>query len=201
MASTSLSKALAFIQKQSAHIVCLIERDHLLAVKIVYTLDMELQHFFEIISNNEGPMADMDENDAHYAADQLKEWLFGLEVNRVPSILLPASLGGSTPSLDNNKQGHKHIIGNELVVYDESKRKKTKQQTPGNQTRFCNKFVHQDWKVPPGKQYGLIFTGKRIKGWTVTTGPDGHQKATCCNFKQKEYAHHYAHTLTPTVMR
>lgn len=75
VALVSLNKALAFIQKCSAHIARLIKPDHLLAVKIFYTLDMELQHFFEMISDHKGPMANMDEDedDAHYTADQLKE--------------------------------------------------------------------------------------------------------------------------------
>ena len=204
VASTSLSKALAFIQKRSLHIARLIERDHLLAVKIVYTLDMELQHFFKIISDHEGPMADIDEDNAHYAADQLKEWLFGLEVNRVPSIVLPLALGGGTPVLDNDKRKYSDSMGKELVIYDESKRKKVKQQGVGNQSRFRNEFVFPDWKVPPGKQYGLIFTGERIKGWTVTTGPDGRRKATCCKFQAKgicsplcTYSHAYRDEMKP----
>lgn len=107
VASTLLSKVLVFIQKQLAHIARLIKRDHLLAVKIVYTLDMELQHFFELISDHEGPMDKMDEDNAHYATNQLKEWLFGLEVNRVPSIILPWALGGGSYGVETTSKSTK----------------------------------------------------------------------------------------------
>ena len=124
VASTSLIKALAFIQIQLAHIARLIKRDHLLAVKIVYTLDMELQHFFEIISEHKGPMVQMDEVNAHYVADQLKEWLFGLKVNRVPSIIFPASLEGHKTPNSNDKREYKEATSKDIVVYDDSRRKK-----------------------------------------------------------------------------
>lgn len=104
--STLLSKALLFIQKQSAHITRLIEHDHLLAVKIVSTLDMELQHFFKLILDHEGPKEDMDKDNAHYTANQLKEWLFGFEVSRVPFIILLLALGGGNliPNKDKREQ-------------------------------------------------------------------------------------------------
>jgi hypothetical protein len=75
----------------------------------MYQLDTELQKQFTIFAEHSSPMINMHRRDTVYAKEQSRHWLYGLEVNRTPSIMLPDELGG----------GHQHFTEHEEEESDE----------------------------------------------------------------------------------
>ena len=47
----------------------------MLAVKIVYLLDMELRCFSQIVVEHKGELSEMASCNTHYTTDQLSSWL------------------------------------------------------------------------------------------------------------------------------
>jgi len=207
-ASASLYAALRFVKRNSSHIARLISLDKMLAVKIAYQLDTELQKFFSLVSDHEGDISTIDEDDATYARDQLRFWLYGLEVNRAPSVMLPEELGGGSQAFK-NYQGRGYDDRSEDGLSGEAEPKKKRAKTgaqaassESSNERTTNGHIFADWALPKGKNYSAVFKDDNLKGWPVVKQPGGPRKSLCCKFQAKGncrarcgYAHVYHHEV------
>jgi hypothetical protein len=168
-ATISLVLALAFIRQNLSLIVCLTIIDTLLPVKIAYSLDLELQRYFTIICNHEGPMETLSRSDASFAEYQLKTWLYGIALSRIPSVILPIEFRGiehqARFGLDEEESEDEHQA---------SPRKKKKGSTSGpNNRTSCEGNTNPSWQLPSGKEYGQVFKGDALRGWPLIKGPGG----------------------------
>jgi len=206
-ASASIYAALRFVKRNSAHISRLIGLDTMLAVKISYQLDVELQKFFSLVSDHEGDIMDIDPDDATYARDQLSLWLYGLEVNRAVTVMLPDELGGNSRAFKN------YMIAGEVIDSDhdddhEPKKKKAKAGgTSGTgDDRSSNGHMLAAWTLPKGKSYASIFNSENLKGWPIVRQPNGPRKSLCVKFQAKGqckvrcgFSHAYHHEIDEAV--
>jgi hypothetical protein len=122
VATISLFLALRFVRQHSSLISRLTMMDRLLPVKIAYTLDLELQKYFSIIGDHEGEMSTLSPSDAGFAENQLQTWLYGIEMNRIPNVILPPELGGE----DFGPRGRQASMGSDEEDYQNPRAKKAK---------------------------------------------------------------------------
>jgi hypothetical protein len=145
-------------------------------------------------------MINLHRDDVTYAKDQLRHWLYGLEVNRTPSIMLPDELGG----------GHQRFVeqAEEESDDDASPRKKKKKKvssddasTPNKDRYAINKRTVNDhpfpsWCLPADADYKKVFTEGALKGWPIVQQPGYPKKSLCCRFQALghcKYRCGYAH--------
>lgn len=206
--TVSLEKALAFVERYSAHLSRLIEGDPMLATKIVYQLDVELQKQFNLIAEHDGPMKDMYREDTTYARDQLHHWLYPLEVNRAPVIMLPAELGGRGAQRSERSRIEERDSESEDDAPTPKKKAKKK---ISNSERFVinertvNEHMYPKWCMPAGKDYRAVFKGDSLKGWPIVQQPGYGKRSLCCKFQSTGqckfrcgYAHIYHNEMTAT---
>jgi hypothetical protein len=155
VAVDELKKALKFLKKNSPAISQQLTTDSKLAIKIVYLLDRELQHFFRILGDAAADMSLMDEDDECYLHDTVKTWLPHIETGRIPTVILPKILGGESP--------------------DTQTRRPPKNDRYSNTPRIdklvpaTNPTVNPDWTIPAGRRYNEFFRGRMesVRNWPL----------------------------------
>jgi hypothetical protein len=130
---------------------------------LILGLDLELQR----------PMETLSPSDASFAEDQLKTWLYGIALNRIPSVILPIEFGWIE---------HQTRFGqDEEESEDEhqaSPRKKKKGSGPNN-CMSCEGNINPSWRLPTGKEYGQVFKGDALRGWPLADQRTSRKETKC----------------------
>jgi hypothetical protein len=167
VAVDGLNKALKFLKRNSPAISQQLTTDSKLAIKIVYLLDRELQHFFHILGDAAEDMSLMDEDDECYLRDTVKTWLPHIETGRIPTVILPKILGGESP---------------------DTQTRRSPQNDHNSSTPRIDKLVpatkptvNPDWTITAGRRYNEFFRGRTesVRNWLLVE----HGKRMCVRYQ------------------
>lgn len=201
-ATTSLYLSHRWVRRHSALIARLTKTDPLLPVRIAYLIDLELQKWFSLICDHEGPMARIRKRDANFHEEQLATWLYGIEMHKLPNVHLPAELGG---------QDYAPIIRQVSIESDEETDppKKKARKSPGSLNRTsCKGRMNPKWKLPKGVSYDAVFTGDNLKGWPTIKNRSGQSRSVCLKFQSTGvcaidcgFSHAYCTEIEPNAAK
>lgn len=155
----------------------------MLAVKIVYLLDMELRCFSQIVVEHKGELSEMASCNTHYTTDQLSSWLYGISTGRVPAVLLPISLGGH--SIMDRMSGRQQDNWDTESTRSKAQSKQKHQKPSTSEKCQINENILPAWYLPNRKDYAMVFCGDVLNGWPIVKNKCGHHQAICIKFHAK----------------